>query len=84
MQEHLEKNVGTEQIIINGLDFSIVKAIIEYMYCGETNILEEQFKYIIAAASMFKIRGLQSLESEVYSCEDVLGNCYLFTLHLEF
>lgn len=73
LQDHLEKNVGTEQIIINGLDFTIVKAIIEYIYCGETNVLEEQFKHFVAAASMFKLRGLQCLESEVYSCQDVLG-----------
>ncbi|KAK4881069.1 hypothetical protein RN001_004388 [Aquatica leii] len=60
-REQLEKNLGTEQIIITGLDFTIVKSIIEYMYCGVTQILKKNLKYTIAAAKFFQLRGLQVL-----------------------
>lgn len=34
------------------------------MYCGETNILDENLKYMIAAAKFFQMRGLQTLVSD--------------------
>nr|XP_022909174.1 uncharacterized protein LOC111420426 [Onthophagus taurus] len=63
-REHLEKNSGVEQIVVNGLDFAVVKALVEFMYCGETNIAEENFKFFIAAAKMFEIRGVQALAAD--------------------
>ncbi|KAF2895244.1 hypothetical protein ILUMI_10930 [Ignelater luminosus] len=63
-REQLEKNAGTEQVVITGLDFAIIKSIIEFMYCGETNILDENLKYMIAAAKFFQMRGLQTLVSD--------------------
>lgn len=71
--------MDTEQIVINGLDFVIVKAIIEFMYCGETNILEDQLKYMIAASKLFKIRGLQTLDSETHNYGESLG---IFVIYL--
>ncbi|XP_017780951.1 PREDICTED: modifier of mdg4-like [Nicrophorus vespilloides] len=64
-REQLEKNPGTEQVIINGLDFVIMKSVIEFIYCGETNILEEHLKHVAAAAKLFQIGGLQALAPEV-------------------
>lgn len=51
-------------MIISGLDFIIIKSIIEFIYCGETNVSEENMKYMIAAAKVFQIRGLQALVAE--------------------
>lgn len=64
MQEQLEKNSDTEQIVINGLEFAVVKALIEFMYCGETNILEEHLKQLIAAAKFFQMKGIQSMAQD--------------------
>ncbi|XP_018321321.1 uncharacterized protein LOC108734319 [Agrilus planipennis] len=63
-REQLEKNCSVEQILINGLDFTVVKSIIEFMYCGETNILNENLRYVVAAAKFFQMRGLQALVSD--------------------
>ncbi|KAF5307371.1 hypothetical protein FQR65_LT07088 [Abscondita terminalis] len=60
-REQLEKNLGTEQIIITGIDFSVVKTIVEYMYCGVIQVLQKNLKYMIAAAKFFQLRGLQVL-----------------------
>lgn len=54
-------------MIINGLDFVIIKSIIEFIYCGETNVTEENMKFMIAAAKAFQIRGLQSLVSDEHN-----------------
>lgn len=56
-------------MIINGLDFVIIKSIIEFIYCGETNVSEENMKFMIAAAKVFQIRGLQSLVSDEHNFE---------------
>lgn len=61
----MEKNTTAEQVIINGLDFVIIKSIIEFIYCGETIVPDDNMKYMIAAAKVFQIRGLQALASEV-------------------
>lgn len=63
-REQLERNMGTEQIIITGIDFVIVRSLIEYMYCGITNISHKNLKYMIAAANFFQIRGIQVLVSD--------------------
>ncbi|KAB0800445.1 hypothetical protein PPYR_06185 [Photinus pyralis] len=63
-REQLERNMGTEQIIMTGIDFVIVRSLIEYMYCGITNISHKNLKYMIAAANFFQIRGIQVLVSD--------------------
>ncbi|KRT83874.1 hypothetical protein AMK59_4263 [Oryctes borbonicus] len=34
------------------------------MYCGETNVIEENFKYMVAASKLFQIRGIQALAAD--------------------
>lgn len=46
------------------MDFCTLKSIIEFMYCGETSIAEENVKYIVAAAKLFQVRGLQAIAPE--------------------
>lgn len=72
-KDQLEKNGDTEQIVVNGLDFGVVKALIEFMYCGETNILEDNLKYFIAAAKFFQMRGIQSMaqDNSQFNSDDV-------------
>lgn len=47
--------------MIIGLDFIVVKSIIEYIYCGEANIFDEHLKFTMAAAKFLQIKGLQML-----------------------
>lgn len=82
-QEQLEKNTTAEQVIINGLDFVIIKSIIEFIYCGETIVPDDNMKYMIAAAKVFQIRGLQALASEVTEFSGGgTGNFMFFSAHL--
>lgn len=57
-REQLEKNVFTEQVVVTGIDFSVMKAVVEFMYCGETQVLEDHLKQLAAVAKLFQIRGL--------------------------
>lgn len=60
-QEELEKNPSTEQVIITGCDFSVIRSIIEFIYCGETVIAEDSLKYLVAAARLFEMKILENL-----------------------
>ncbi|KAJ8917206.1 hypothetical protein NQ315_012698 [Exocentrus adspersus] len=63
-REELEKNFCIEQVIISGCDFSVIKSIIEFMYCGETTISEDYIKYLVAAAKLFQMKSLENLSLE--------------------
>lgn len=63
-KDEFEKNPSVEQIVISGFDFGVLKSIIEFMYCGETIIEEENVKFLIGAAKLFQVRGLDTLFSD--------------------
>nr|CAH7747288.1 unnamed protein product [Callosobruchus chinensis] len=60
-REELEKNSSVEQIVITGCDFSVVRCLVEFMYCGETIVAEEHLKYLVAAATTFQMKTLVNL-----------------------
>lgn len=59
-----------------------MRALIEYMYCGETCVQEKHYKQLLAAAAMYKIKGLQCLESELTTPDDSTNGNNQFE-HLE-
>ncbi|XP_063909194.1 uncharacterized protein LOC135126906 isoform X2 [Zophobas morio] len=62
-KEHLE-NKAIEQVVINGLDFAVMKSLIEFMYCGECSFSEDHLKHFIAAVKFFKIVALENVFAE--------------------
>ncbi|XP_015108378.1 zinc finger and BTB domain-containing protein 18.3 [Diachasma alloeum] len=61
-EEMLEQDLGQEPtIILNDLHFNILKAMIEFMYCGETTIAHCHLQSLLNAARVFKVKHLESL-----------------------
>ena len=51
-------------MVINGLDFAVMKSLIEFMYCGECSFSEDHLKHFIAAVKFFKIVALENVFAE--------------------
>ncbi|CAH2015638.1 unnamed protein product [Acanthoscelides obtectus] len=60
-KEELEKNSSVEQVVITGCDSSVVRSLVEFMYCGQTIISEEHVKYLVAAARTLRMKTLENL-----------------------
>ncbi|KOB75457.1 putative fruitless [Operophtera brumata] len=56
-QEVLQKQTG-EPLIILKMRFSVLKCLVEFMYCGKTQCLEENLDELVSAAQFLKIKGL--------------------------
>ncbi|KAL1491872.1 hypothetical protein ABEB36_012401 [Hypothenemus hampei] len=59
-----EKNAAIEQVVISGCEFSILKSVVEIMYCGQTLINEENMKFLIAIVKLFEMKPLENLFSD--------------------
>lgn len=77
LQEKLHENPTTGQIVINGLSFPVLKALIEYMYCGEATVLKDQYKQLIGAAAFFQIIGLEIIKDGSQVSGGSIGNIKL-------
>ncbi|CAG4991553.1 unnamed protein product [Parnassius apollo] len=62
-QEVLQKQTG-EPLIILKMRFSVLKSLVEFMYCGKTQCLEENLDELVAAAQFLKIKGLSKVTKE--------------------
>merc|ERR1712137_546257 len=51
-------------IFLNRVEFSIIEAIIEYMYKGEVNLNQNQLPNFLATAKFLKIKGLADNDSQ--------------------
>ncbi|KAF7995347.1 hypothetical protein HCN44_006454 [Aphidius gifuensis] len=61
-EELLEQDLGQEPIILlKDLNFDILKAMVEFMYCGETTIAHCHLQSLLDAAQLFKIKDLESI-----------------------
>lgn len=76
-KDEFEKNPSVEQIVISGFDFGVLKSIIEFMYCGETIIEEENVKFLIGAAKLFQVRGLDTLFSDRQEHQHLIEDVYI-------
>lgn len=53
----LEQDLGQEPIIVlKDLNFEVLKAMVEFMYCGETTISQKYLPSLLIAARLFKVR----------------------------
>ncbi|KAG7211882.1 hypothetical protein KM043_011094 [Ampulex compressa] len=67
-EEILQQDLGQEPIIfLKDLNFEILKAMIEFMYCGETTIDQHCLPSLSAAAKTFKVKELASVINIVMS-----------------
>ncbi|RVE44024.1 hypothetical protein evm_011322 [Chilo suppressalis] len=62
-QEVLQKQTG-EPLIILKMRFSVLKCLVEFMYCGKTQCLEENLDELVSAAQFLKIKGLSKVTKE--------------------
>ncbi|XP_030756983.1 uncharacterized protein LOC115882871 isoform X2 [Sitophilus oryzae] len=69
-REEFEKNPSIEQILIRGCDFSVLKSVVEMMYCGQTVIMEENIKFLVAMVKMLEMKNLENLFKEHASCAE--------------
>ncbi|CAH1128595.1 unnamed protein product [Ceutorhynchus assimilis] len=70
-QEEFQKNPNIEQIVLGGMDFAVIKDLVEYMYCGRTIIAEENFKHFKAAVKLLKIQNLETYFFNDCSADDI-------------
>ncbi|KAG8040072.1 hypothetical protein G9C98_001188 [Cotesia typhae] len=67
VDEMLEQDLGQEPIILlKDLDFDILKAMVEFMYCGETTIAHCHLKPLLEAAHVFKVSKRSRVHCSVY------------------
>ncbi|CAG9132050.1 unnamed protein product [Plutella xylostella] len=62
-QDVLQKQTG-EPLIILKMRFSVLKSLVEFMYCGKTQCLEENLDELVSAAQFLKIKGLSKVTKE--------------------
>ncbi|RZF35081.1 hypothetical protein LSTR_LSTR009673 [Laodelphax striatellus] len=46
------------------MKFSVLKSLVEFMYCGETSVAEENLNPLMEAAKFFEVKGLSSMTKE--------------------
>ncbi|CAH2015637.1 unnamed protein product [Acanthoscelides obtectus] len=71
-KEELEKNSSVEQVVITGCDSSVVRSLVEFMYCGQTIISEEHVKYLVAAARTLRMKTLENLTFDCPLPDDMI------------
>ncbi|XP_012254287.2 uncharacterized protein LOC105685055 isoform X1 [Athalia rosae] len=58
-EEMLEQDLGQEPtILLSDLNFEVLKAMVEFMYCGETSISKQHLQPLLQAARVFKVKEL--------------------------
>lgn len=46
------------------MKFNVLKCLVEFMYCGKTQCLEENLDELVSAAQFLKIKGLSKVTKE--------------------
>ncbi|EGI57578.1 hypothetical protein G5I_14378 [Acromyrmex echinatior] len=74
-KEILQQDLGQEPIILlKDLDFEILKAMVEFMYCGETTISHQHLSSLHTAAQIFKVKELVSVIDTIVDSKKILNN----------
>ncbi|KAI5738173.1 hypothetical protein M8J77_003853 [Diaphorina citri] len=64
----LQKQLGTHPLIVlKDMKFSVLRSLIEFMYCGETSIAEDNLPALLDAAKFFEVKGLASMSRDAMS-----------------
>jgi len=53
-------------IVLKDMKFSVLKSLIEFMYCGETNVTEDNLHALVEAAKFFEVIRLIFLNTFIY------------------
>lgn len=48
-------------IVLKDMKFEVLRALVEFMYSGETTVLEEDIDALLFASKKFEIRGLSRM-----------------------
>lgn len=59
---------------MNGIKFTNLKQIIEFMYHGEVKVIEEELESLLALAESFKVKGLSNVRNKKLIKETENGN----------
>ncbi|XP_072760825.1 uncharacterized protein [Anoplolepis gracilipes] len=74
-KEILQQDLGQEPIILlHDLDFEILKAMVEFMYCGETTISHQHLSSLYTAAQIFKVKKLVSVIDTIVDSKNILDD----------
>ncbi|XP_066590363.1 uncharacterized protein [Prorops nasuta] len=81
-EEILEQDLGQEPVILlKDLNFEILKAMVEFMYCGETTISHHHLQSLLTAAKDFKVKELALVINKLKECkEDTMENSNNFNI----
>ncbi|XP_075216799.1 uncharacterized protein LOC142322056 isoform X2 [Lycorma delicatula] len=61
----LQRQLGNQPLIVlKDMKFSVLKSLVEFMYCGETSVTEENLNPLMEAAKFFEVKGLSSMTKE--------------------
>lgn len=64
-EEVLQRQLGNHPLIVlKDMKFSVLKSMIEFMYCGETSVTEENLNPLMEAAKFFEVKGLSSMSKD--------------------
>ncbi|XP_022190224.1 uncharacterized protein LOC111048611 isoform X2 [Nilaparvata lugens] len=65
---YFERQLGNHPLIVlKDMKFSVLKSLVEFMYCGETSVAEENLNPLMEAAKFFEVKGLSSMTKEAIS-----------------
>lgn len=78
LQERFKAFSNIYQVIINGIEYSVFNALVEFMYFGIINIPEDDLKCFLLAAHFFQIENLSYLyDKENFEyCGNILYICF--------
>lgn len=61
----LQRQLGMHPLIVlKDMQFSVLKSLIEFMYCGETSVTEDNLGPLLQAAKFFQVKGLSAMTKE--------------------
>ncbi|XP_063217938.1 uncharacterized protein LOC134528332 [Bacillus rossius redtenbacheri] len=61
----LQRQLGLHPLIVlKDMQFSVLKSLIEFMYCGETSVTEDNLGALLQAAKFFQVKGLSAMTRE--------------------
>ena len=56
LQTILQRQLGMYPLIVlKDMQFSVLKSLIEFMYCGETSVTEDNLSALLQAAKFFQV-----------------------------
>jgi hypothetical protein len=56
LQSVLQRQLGNHPLIVlKDMKFCVLKSLIEFMYCGETSVTEENLNPLMEAAKFFEV-----------------------------